>query len=149
MSPGLDPRSAEADGRALAVFKRFAMGVFVLANALRKGWSPLLLSLPQGCTCSGKPNWKLNQGYGLCPLLGFMLRLWSICGLPLMQSKVRLMTPEAFGRAQQLADIFLLLLHTSFIPATPTVGLSCSRETAPAFVVAQHFPRALVLCWVF
>lgn len=37
MSPGLDPRSTEADGRALAVFKRFAIGFLCLQMLSGRG----------------------------------------------------------------------------------------------------------------
>ena len=54
-----------------------------------------------------------------------------------MQSKVRLTHPEAFDRAWEPVDIALSLLHISFIPVTPTVAPSCSRETTPALVAAS------------
>lgn len=80
--PGLDPRSAEVDGRIRAVFRGFVLGFLCLQMLSRKAWSPLLLSLPCCCSGNGKPSGRLRQDCALCFLPGFVLKLWSICGLP-------------------------------------------------------------------
>lgn len=54
-----------------------------------------------------------------------------------MQSKVKLTHPETFSRDGEPVDISLWLLRASFIPVTPTVVPSCSRETIPALVAAS------------